>query len=905
MQTYLVSHLLRTNVGRVGLILSLFLINPCAWAADVPLSNTIEKDSLFSRWMKSKQTLPTLIYRLGDFNDLHDRVEVESMIRTYGIGGVIVPNGDQEEVKQWISQNQKRRTEPLLHIVEITNIFELPFDNLQVFPGRFSIECLTDEDLVFKLGLAHADHLRKMGIGLIQFSELPNYYTNHEIKKVVNYLNGLSAGNISHYLTGQNPIGLANGVGTGIQMTIQIVDVNKVAENGILAKKTFKNYRKKNNDGQILIDQSRQIETTIAQIERGAGLITVSKESKPQELINALLLKDIQNKGSFKRHVKDYYQLLNHVEMQLKMPTDEATSWENVSRKFSNTDITLVQDKNHLVPIINLENKKILTISDNKAVFELTVDKYKTATHLPLSVLDSPIDSLFTMLPSEAIILIDLTSFENEADFIQAQSICDSLNTRSPIITFYSQNGSFINNSQFTTLIWSPEISSKNLAVMVEMTFGARPIIGALPGYLQNNGSRKGIFRKAINRLTYLSDDELTVDDKVLSRIDSLVEGAIAEKAMPGCQIMMVKDGKVVYDKSFGYLTYDSLSSVRWDHLYDVASLTKTVATVPAVMERMSEGKISLQSHLGDYLSAYHSTDNTNLTIENILTHQSGLKSYIPFWRYAKYAADSAVFLYKKKKWRRKYSYHSINWNDSIQSWIADSKYNSLSNNDGSYRYLYSDLGFMVMKEVVEDDCTCHFDQSVRELIYKPLGMDYTTFNPLERFQSTQIAPTEQDIGFRSTLLQGVVHDKNAALLGGVSGHAGLFSNANDLAKYMQMLLQNGYYGGVQFFPDSIVQVFTSKKNLDDRRALGWDKPDFSVGNASRYASERSFGHSGFTGTLIWADPEYDLIYIFLSNRIYPDPQNYKLIESNTRTKIHDLMYESFLKSGKEANQGI
>lgn len=905
MQTYLVSNLLRTNVGRVGLIFGLLVINFLVQASDGSSSKEFERDSLYVQWIKSKSTLPTLIYQLNDFNDFTDRLEAEHMIYAYGVGGVIIPNGDQEEVKQWINDNQKRRVGRLLHIVEVNKIFELPFNDLPAFPQQISVECFPNNDLAFKLGQAHANQLRKMGIGLIQFSNFPDYYSKYELQKVYSYFKGLSAGKISFYLTDELPEGWL--FDKEADFGLPVIDANKIIDNGLLGRKTLKNYRKEHREDQLIIDQSREIvEVTLTQIERGAGLIVIANEPKSQHLVNALLIKDVQNKGYFKRQVKDYFQLLNRIEKQIHSPVDVAFEWKNIKGDFSDLDITLVQDDNHIVPIRKLGNKKIFTISNNNGSFELLVDKYKHATHFPLSVLHSSLDSLQGIIPPGSIILVDLTSLETENDFHQARFVCDSLGGGRSVVAFHSENVNFLKSfSGRTALIWCPEYTKRTFGIMVEMAFGARPIHGILPGYLQKDGLRKGITRKAINRLSYLGDDELNVDNKILCRIDSLVGEAIKEKMIPGCQIMMIKDGKVVYDKNFGYLTYDSLRPVKWDHIYDVASVTKTVATVPAIMDRMEDGNIVLKNHLGDYLTAYHDADNANLTIENILTHQSGLKSYIPFWRHAKYISDSSAFVYKHKKWRRKYSYHSVSWNDSIQSWIAGSKYNSLANEDGTYRYLYSDLGFMIMKEVVEDNCSCPLDQSVNELIYQPIGMDYTAFNPLKRFQKEQIAPTEQDKRFRSALLQGEVHDKNAALLDGVSGHAGLFSNANDLAKYMQMMLQQGYYGGVQYFSDSIVQVFTSKKNPRDRRALGWDKPDRSVGNASRYASEASFGHSGFTGTLIWADPKYDLIYIFLSNRIYPDPQNYKLIESNTRTKIHDLMYESFLNSDKTVNSEI
>ena len=207
------------------------------------------------------------------------------------------------------------------------------------------------------------------------------------------------------------------------------------------------------------------------------------------------------------------------------------------------------------------------------------------------------------------------------------------------------------------------------------------------------------------------------------------------------------------------------------------------------------------------------------------------------------------------------------------------------------------------MKEVAEQNSGTRLDTLVSRLIYEPLSMDHTFYNPKGQISEQYLVPTERDRALRKTQLIGEVHDRNAALLNGVSGHAGLFSNSTDLAKYMQMILQKGYYGGDQYFDSLVVEEFTAKIPGNHRRALGWDKPSTSVENASKYASDQSFGHSGFTGTLVWADPKYDMVYIFLSNRIYPDAQNYKLIENNTRTKIHDIMYESIISTYKIDNQ--
>lgn len=897
MQTYLVSILLRTITGRVGLLFYLIVSCGLAMAAHTP--DPIERDSLYVAWTKNKSTLPTLFYELKDFNDFSDRIEAESLIRMYGIGGVLIPNGELGEIKQWTKSNQNWRKEPLIHIAVIDHIFELPFQGLPQFPDQLSVTCYTDDSLVYQLGRAHAQVLRTTGIGMVHIPELPDYFSRHENDKVQRYLEGLVAGHVLFYFGDQVARQTVKQLASA-GLTSELLPVTTVAKEG-LDKKSLKKYRKETKDERIVFGQAKEIEWSVEQITRGTGLMTVSRQSKPQLLINELLLKSIPTKGFYKQQVKGYFGLLAQVESALKQPFDPRYHWNALRHQYLFQAVTLLQT-NDVLPFSRLDSFSLVTISDNK-LFERMVDRYQVAHHLSAKSLLLGSDSLQKILPNNALLLIDATSVD-VADSAAFWEMCEVLNQSMHVVVFATDQAELVRSGDWSfSMIWNPNGSNSDLEMMVEMAFGARGIHGALPGYFHPTNERRGTQTQGHHRLIYDDLERPEIDDEILMKIDSLVAQAISEEMMPGCQIMMVKDGQVVYDKNFGFFTYDSLTPVRWDHVYDIASVTKTVATVPALMHRMDQGKVNLSGHLGDYLSNFDST-KSNLLLDDILTHQAGLKSYIPFWRHAEYFSDSASFLYKKRKWRRRYSYHSINWGDSIQSWIATSPYNSLSNNDGTYRYLYSDLGFMLMKDMVEENCDCAFDQSMDQMLYRPMGMNFTTFNPLSRFPKDQIAPTEQDKYFRSELLQGIVHDKNAALLGGVSGHAGLFANANDLAKYMQMLIQGGEYGGVRYFSDSVVRVFTSKKNLNDRRAMGWDKPYQSVGNASQYASEESFGHSGFTGTLVWADPKYNLVYIFLSNRIYPDPQNYKLIESNIRTKIHDLMYESFLKIEKETNPG-
>ena len=360
----------------------------------------------------------------------------------------------------------------------------------------------------------------------------------------------------------------------------------------------------------------------------------------------------------------------------------------------------------------------------------------------------------------------------------------------------------------------------------------------------------------------------------------------------------MAKNGTVIYNKSYGHLTYDSLIRVHNETVYDIASITKVMATVPSLMFLHDWNRISVERPMVDYDSHYIGTNKEGLVIKDVLMHQAGLKPHLPFWRKAKFDDHGNDFRFKiPRRKRHLYGkrYLHINWNDSIKQWITKSPLITQRNNETGYPYNYSDLGFILLKDLVEKQLGQGLDTFLRQNLFDPLGMNRTHYRPLCQIPQDQIAPTEEDDYFRNKLVWGTVHDQNAALSEGIGGHAGLFSSANDIAKYLQMFLQEGVYGSIQYYKPETVELFTKRHTPDNRRALGWDTPDLDIGNASKYASENSFGHTGFTGTSVWVDPEHELIYVFLSNRIHPDIRNNKLIENNIRTTIQDIMYESFL----------
>lgn len=433
-----------------------------------------------------------------------------------------------------------------------------------------------------------------------------------------------------------------------------------------------------------------------------------------------------------------------------------------------------------------------------------------------------------------------------------------------------------------------PETHIPNVDVLIaKMLFGSHGMIGRS----EHQHARQ------IENLQYLgySDPELEgFNTNHLIWIDSLAADAIKRFATPGIQLVVVKNGAVVAERSYGHFTYDSLRAVANNTVYDIASVTKVIATLPAIARLIDQGKINLDDSLSIHLNDFKDSNKSSITIRQLLAHNAGLRSYVPFWSMMMDGDRLDAFYYKtpedEAKDIRTYGLEPHpNMADSLKSFIVRSK---LIKNPQEYRY--SDLGFMVLHLLVEQVSGMTFEDFLVSNFYQPMGLKNTTFNPIQKGISPKnITPTEYDDRYRSYQVWGEVHDRNALVFGGVAGHAGLFSTASDLAKMMYMFMNDGYYGGKQYLSKSTVDQLNVRYFERNRRGLGWDKKDGKKDSASSLASDESYGHTGFTGTMVWADPKADLIYVFLSNRIYPDANNWKLMELNTRTHIHDVLYQS------------
>lgn len=443
-------------------------------------------------------------------------------------------------------------------------------------------------------------------------------------------------------------------------------------------------------------------------------------------------------------------------------------------------------------------------------------------------------------------------------------------------------------------------------SVAAQIIFGALGARGRMPVSSTDLFSEGfGFDTESLNRLGYALPGQVDLDGIELDKIDLLVKEAISQKATPGCQVIVARHGKVIFDKSYGYHTYDKKRAVTDDDIYDLASITKVSATLPVIMKLVEEGRIDVDKTLGEYIPELRGTNKDSLVIREVLAHQAGLKPWIPFYMETlDHGKQKPEYYSGKRDFNYPCSvadgvYSCRNMRDTVYQRIYDSDLLSTK------QYKYSDLGYYLFMQMIETMENTTLDQYTNDWLYSNLGAYTMTYKPLDKFPADRIVPTEDDKVFRRQELRGYVHDQGAAMLGGVAGHAGLFSSANDLAKLMQMYLNEGEYGGIRYLDSITVNEFSRCQYCDEdnRRGIGFDKPQLEDGPGPTCGcvSPLSYGHTGFTGTMAWVDPAEEIVYIFLSNRVHPDAENRKLLTLSTRTRIQKVIYNSITDENEKS----
>lgn len=629
---------------------------------------------------------------------------------------------------------------------------------------------------------------------------------------------------------------------------------------------------------------------------------------------DSLLIRLVNLKCKKILKAKYRYGLYNMNLDSLSVPAaDDYARCEELTYRLAEGSVTVLRNGGFVLPITDVRDKKILSIvvgRDEPTIFTNTVDNYADCEHYYYDCKRGNLDTLIAKSVDYNMLLVSMygyanpTSKKNYGVSDEVLLMLDSLkcqNSTMVVVGFMSPYGySRLNDVEgIDAIVLGYQNVDQMQVAAANAVFGGIGFEGRVP-------VSAGVFSAGLGKATQKTCMPVALpamvgmDAKTLKGIDSIAEYGIKQRAYPGCRVLVAKDGYVVYNKSFGNYTYDSQSpKVSVETMYDIASVTKIAATTLAVMKLVDAGKVSLDDCLSTYLPYLKHTNKKKITIREALSHYAQLQAFIPFWKDAvggNYivkdledcrAEDSLNYvaiadgLYVDKDYRL-----------DILKKIADTKLLK------EKKYVYSDFGFILLADLVQTVSGVPLDIFMNKHFYGPMGLNNITFNPLQHgFDKLAIAPTENDRHFRYQQLQGTVHDENAALMGGVAGHAGLFATAGDLAALMQLLLDKGVYEGRRYLSDTVVDMFNTRyyAKANNRRALGFDKPFISSKSThvSPQASQSSFGHSGFTGTLVWVDPEHNLTYIFLSNRVYPDAKENKLSKLNIRTDIQELIYNA------------
>ncbi len=582
---------------------------------------------------------------------------------------------------------------------------------------------------------------------------------------------------------------------------------------------------------------------------------------------------------------------------------------KHINYKLIEQELCLVKDDNKIVPIQPHSKKKLISISigeGTKTNFQRELAKFGVTKFLTISKNAST--SQFNALKAQlknydyAIISLHNTSKYPPTFGITSQSSKFVREVNASNKTLLVNFGNPYNLKNFNgqkSVLMAYEDKPANHVKAAQALFGVIGVNGTLPITVGGDFLvDMGVTTKPVSELNAGIPEEVGMSSAKLSKIDKIAKRAVQIGATPGCQVYVVKDGRVVYNKSFGHHSTNSSKEVENSDLYDLASITKVAATTLSLMKLVDDGEIALDDKMAKYLPELWETNKAYITIRMVLEHKAGLKPWIPFY----YETIDNPTIYDSVYSTTKTDLHTIDVGNGIymlesyKEHIFNQIYESPLGPKG--RYKYSDLGMILMKELIERVTGTNFENYVNTTFYAPLNLHRLTFLPLDKYEKREIVPTSLSPDMRKGLVHGNVHDPGAAMLGGVSGHAGLFGNAESLAILMQMIMNGGTYNNVRYLKQETVDQFTKRQASDSRRGLGFDKPEFNkrrINPASDYASRDCFGHTGFTGTMTWADPKYDLVYVFLSNRVYPNQDNKKLITEGVRTEIMDVIYQSFL----------
>ncbi len=653
---------------------------------------------------------------------------------------------------------------------------------------------------------------------------------------------------------------------------------------------------------EYVTDPERAINTIVERIKKGE----ISQESIDEKCRKVLAAK--------------YWAGLNHpvpvngdnILKELSPATTEA-----LIRELYASALTVINNKQNLIPVQHLESIKIATLAINNpglTVYQERISRYVPADHFFIDTLNQKkTEALLKKLAGYDLVIAGIFNTDQRSAMNFGipeglDSFLVKLNLQNRSIITYFGNPYAIDRigaiQETDGLIVAYQDNNYSEDLSAQLIFGGIGSRGFLPVTINEKYPEgHGIITPGYIRLQYGIPESAGINSDLLDRkVDSIANYGISVGAYPGCEVMIARKGIVVFQKTYGFQTYENRIGVSVDDLYDLASVSKISGPLPGLMLLNSSGKFSPDEKLGTYLPYFRKSNKGGLLMRDLLAHQAGLMAWIPFWKET-VKKDSSfrrnIFSHEQSK---KYPfevadnlYINKNYRKKIFKEIRKTPL-------GKKRYVYSDLTFIIVPEIISRLSGKPWNEFVASEIYHKIGAFDIGFNPYQKYSLTRIVPTEYDSLFRKQQLHGTVHDEGAAMLGGISGHAGLFATANDLMKLMELYRRMGNYGGEQLINSDIMKEYTRVQFPENknRRGLGFDKPSLNNSETktediypTKGASAQSFGHSGYTGTFVWIDPVYEITYIFFCNRVYPTRNNNLVSDLNLRTKILQSIYDS------------
>jgi CubicO group peptidase (beta-lactamase class C family)/beta-glucosidase-like glycosyl hydrolase len=919
-------------------------------------------DSVFQTLNTEEKIGQLIMVRLPS-NSEEDQENLFDNIRSYHIGGAIIIRNGPVSHAHIVNRAQKYSRVPMLFGIEATSGVGQAIDSVLTFSPPLVLSAVRSDSLVSRAGKEIANQMKLLGLHINFSPQANFAYRNDEYpatlmhysdskervqKKALLFVKALQDNGIlavaQHQPIHTDAPGTLKLLHEGPPDKTLFEPYQFLIDNGLRGIRTT-------NLPYFYVEKSHDLSAKISrifiseQIKRSLGFTGLTFVDIPdlQQIVekprggetealafqvgNDILIDPLSIPSTIKKIKKDLrknlplqHQLDATVRKILSakydagLPQWQPINTENLVRRLNSRSaqmlqqevirkaVTLVDNQNNALPIQSLENKKFASITigkEQKNEFTHMLSKYAPFDHFNIrTAADTAFVNVDLISRYDYVVL---AVFPYSTSFLPAiRNYLAKLQPNQKIICHFGDPLQLNQLSEINTAIAAYSDNPIAEQTAAQMIFGAMTFEGELPVSINHTLMEgRGLSVDPVQRFSYVLPEEAGMDSKTLEQIAYIARQAIDSAATPGCQVFIARKGKVVYDRSFGWYTYENKTAVTDETLYDLASITKVAATLQAVMFLEEKGMIDVYKKASLYLPVLRGTNKKDITVKDMLTHQSGLLPFIPMWPNTVQEKILMPYYYGSTK-SDQYSmqvapelYVNPVIRDSALHWVLNSKMLDRTSRT-PYPYRYSDMASMLFQYMVEGLVNQPMDEFLQDHFYEPLGAHTLGFKPLERFEPSRVAPTEIDTVYRRRLVHGTVHDERAAMLGGVAGHAGLFGNANDLAKIGQMLLNGGTYGGVRYFKPETVDLFTTKQYENSRRGLGWDKPTVGDWNGptTTYASPKTFGHTGFTGTCIWVDPEFDLVFVFLSNRVWPDRSS-KLLNANIRPRIQEVIYRS------------